>query len=65
MNKTESPMKVTAIAPWFGAKRQLAPAIIAEIGPHSAWWEIFCGSLAVTLAKPPSAIETVNDLHSD
>lgn len=58
-------MKVSAIAPWFGSKRNLAPEICAEFGPHAAYWEPFCGSMAVLLAKQPAAMETVNDLHGD
>jgi DNA adenine methylase len=60
-----SEMKVTAIAPWFGGKRNLAPKIIELLGPHRAYWEPFCGSCAVLLAKEPSSMETVNDLHGD
>ncbi len=62
---TTSDMKVTAIAPWYGGKRTMAPVIIEELGPHRAYWEPFCGSMAVLLAKPPSGMETVNDLHRD
>jgi DNA adenine methylase len=62
---TESPMKVRAIAPWFGAKRNLAPIIVELLGPHSAYWEPFCGSMAVLLAKPTCRCESVNDLHGD
>lgn len=58
-------MKITAIAPWFGSKRTLAPKIVEVLGPHRAYWEPFCGSMAVLLAKPPCASETVNDLHGD
>jgi DNA adenine methylase len=58
-------MKVKAIAPWFGSKRNLAPDIIAELGPHRAYWEPFCGSISVLLAKPRSSMETVNDLNGD
>lgn len=58
-------MKITAILPYFGGKRTLAPRIVAELGPHNAYWEPFCGSLAVLFAKPRSPIETVNDLHGD
>jgi DNA adenine methylase len=58
-------MPVTAISPWFGGKRTLAPAIVAELGPHRVYWEPFCGSMAVLLAKPAVAMETVNDLHGD
>jgi DNA adenine methylase len=58
-------MHITAIAPWFGSKRVLAHRIIAELGPHRAYWEPFCGSMSVLLAKVPVAMETVNDMHGD
>lgn len=58
-------MKIKAIAPWFGSKRTLAPTIVEELGPHKSYWEPFCGSMAVLLCKPPSRMETVNDLHGD
>ena len=58
-------MKITAIAPYFGGKRNLAPRIVAEFGPHRAYWEPFVGSCAVLFAKPRIAFETVNDLHGD
>lgn len=56
---------ITALAPWFGSKRTLAPRIVAALGPHAAYWEPFCGSMAVLLAKPRATMETVNDLHGD
>lgn len=56
---------IGALAPWFGGKRTMAPAIVAELGPHTAYWEPFAGSMAVLLAKPPSRTEVVNDLHGD
>ena len=58
-------MKITAVAPWFGAKRTIAPKIVESIGPHSAYWEPFCGSCAVLFAKEPCRLETVNDLHGE
>ncbi len=58
-------MKIKALAPWFGAKRNLAPYIVKALGPHRSYWEPFCGSLAVLLEKPPASMETVNDLHGD
>jgi DNA adenine methylase len=60
-----SEMKITAIAPWFGGKRTLAPEIVKELGPHRAYWEPFCGGMSVLLSKPPCSMETVNDLHGD
>lgn len=60
-----SKMKIAALAPWFGSKRNLAPLITEELGPHRIYWEPFCGSMAVLLAKSPCVMETVNDLHGD
>lgn len=61
---TDKP-KIKAIAPWFGGKRAMAPRIVAELGEHRSYWEPFCGSMAVLLAKPKSTFETVNDLNGD
>lgn len=58
-------MKIKSIAPWFGGKRMLAPTIVDLIGKHNVYWEPFCGSMAVLMAKPPCVMETVNDLHGD
>lgn len=58
-------MKIGALAPWFGSKRTMAPLIVRELGEHSSYFEPFCGSMAVLLAKPKSRQETVNDLHGD
>jgi len=57
--------KVTAIVPWFGGKRTMAPLIVRELGKHTQYFEPFCGSMAVLFAKEPSQKETVNDLHGD
>lgn len=57
-------MKIKALAPWFGGKRNLAPQIVELLGPHRVYWEPFCGSMAVLMAKPPCVMETVNDLHA-
>lgn len=48
--------------PYFGAKQNLAPWIIDHFPRHEHYVEPYAGSLAVLLAKPPSAHETVNDL---
>lgn len=47
---------------YAGAKVTLASRIAALFPPHGHYVEPFCGSLAVLLAKPPSDMETVNDL---
>lgn len=58
-------MTIKALAPWFGGKRTLAPVIVQELGSHSQYFELFCGSCAVLFAKEPTQKETVNDLHGD
>lgn len=58
-------MQVKSIAPWFGGKRTMAPAIVRELGDHQQYFEPFCGSMAVLFAKEVSRCETVNDLHGD
>lgn len=62
---TQADMKIKAIAPWFGGKRTLAPAIVRQLGKHTQYFEPCCGSMAVLLAKKPSQKETVNDMHGD
>lgn len=47
--------------PYFGSKQTLAPWIVSLLPPHEHYVEPYCGSLAVLLAKAPSAHETVND----
>lgn len=56
---------ITAIVPWFGSKRKLAPKIIEALGRHRTYWEPFAGSMSVLLSKPIATMETVNDLHGD
>lgn len=66
MSTIDTPeMKYTALLPWFGSKRTMAPMIAQELGKHRAYWEPFCGSMAVLLQKPLSGHETVNDLHGE
>jgi DNA adenine methylase len=50
---------------YYGGKTTLAAAIAALLPPHEHYVEPFAGSLAVLLAKPPSRMETVNDLDGD
>lgn len=53
-NTQQHGANINAILPYFGAKRVLAPAIIQELGNHTAYWEPFCGSMAVLLINGPS-----------
>lgn len=47
---------------YYGSKHRLASQIIKYLPPHNAWVEAFCGSAAITLAKPPAPIEVINDM---
>ncbi len=58
-------MKITALAPWFGGKRTLAPRIVAELGPHHSFWDVFCGGISIIFAKDRVRQECCNDLHGD
>jgi DNA adenine methylase len=62
---TESPMKMTAVAPLAGCKRNLARRLHEVFGPHNAYWAPFCGGLGDFLTKPTARIEVLNDLHRD
>jgi len=50
---------------YFGGKGMLGPTIADLLPAHLHYVEPYCGSLAVLLAKPQSAMETVNDLDGD
>lgn len=50
---------------YFGGKTAIADRIAALLPAHEHYVEPFAGSLAVLLAKPPSRMETVNDLDGD
>jgi DNA adenine methylase len=51
--------------PYFGGKILLAARLVNLMPEHQHYVEPFGGSLAVILAKPPVAHETVNDLDQD
>jgi DNA adenine methylase len=50
---------------YYGAKQRLATRIVKMLPPHHAWVEGFCGSAAISLAKPPAPIEVINDLDGE
>ena len=50
---------------YYGAKQRLASRLVAELPPHTAWVEAFCGSAALTLAKKPAPIEVINDINGE
>lgn len=48
-----------------GSKWNIARQLVNLIPEHHSYIELFFGSGAVLFNKPPSDIETVNDLDSD
>ena len=58
-------MRAKAPFGYYGAKLRIARRIVQDLPPHNAWVEAFCGSAAVTLAKPPVAIEIINDADGE
>jgi DNA adenine methylase len=50
---------------YWGGKQTLAPLIISNIPAHTTYVEPFLGGGAVFWAKPPSAVEVVNDLNRE
>ena len=56
---------MNALLNYPGAKWGMAKEIIALMPSHRSYLEPFFGSGAVLFNKPPSAIETVNDIDGD
>src|SRR3954469_8509285 len=50
---------------WTGGKTRMLKYILGIIPPHICYCEPFAGGLAVLLAKEPSQVEVINDIHSD
>jgi len=65
--ETEKPKEGRLRPPlhWYGGKWMYAPRIVAMTPEHRCFVEVFCGSCAVTLAKPPSPVEVLNDLDGE
>jgi DNA adenine methylase len=57
--------KPRPVVGWAGGKARLCKHIVPLIKPHTCYVEVFGGGLAVFLAKPPSAVEVINDINGD
>lgn len=60
--------QISALVPYFGGKRSLAPRIVEEIcraGRPDFFAEPFCGSMAVSLAMPEIPTHIVSDKNAD
>ncbi len=63
-------MPIKAIAPWFGGKRTMASRIVAECcrpggRAPKAFWDLCCGSMAVSMEMPRCSHHHAVDLHGD
>lgn len=68
VDESPGPLNMVTSKPpfgYYGAKQRIAARIVASLPPHNAWVEAFCGSAAITLAKPPVPIEVINDLDDE
>ena len=54
-----------SILKYPGSKWRIAKQIVELIPPHRSYLEPFFGSGAVLFSKPPSPIETINDIDGD
>lgn len=54
-----------SILKYPGSKWRIADKLVDLIPPHHSYIEPYFGSGAVFFTKPPSAIETINDLDGD
>jgi len=58
------PVKRLSLVPYMGGKQRLIKTILPLIPKHSRYVEVFGGSAAILLNKPPSAVEVFNDIDS-
>lgn len=63
--KIPSYKKINTPFGYFGSKNKIALQLSKMLPPHYCWVEAFCGSAALTLAKPPVAIEVINDIDGE
>lgn len=58
-------MSTKPIVRWPGGKTRLLSRLLPLIRPHTLFVEAFAGGAAVTLAKPPSKVEVINDVNGE
>ena len=56
------PKPVRAAFSRYGGKYNMLPVILPLLPRHEVWLEAFAGAAWLTFAKPPAAVETINDL---
>jgi DNA adenine methylase len=50
---------------YYGGKQTMLKHILPLIPKHKYYTEAFCGGLAVYFAKPPSMLDTINDINGE
>lgn len=63
--RTKEVAEIKSILNYPGGKWGMAKEIVDLMPPHRSYLEPFFGSGAVLFNKPPSAIETINDIDGD
>ena len=56
---------MNALLKYAGSKWRIAPWIVSFFPPYKVYCEPYFGSGAVFFTKPPSGIETINDVNGD
>lgn len=57
-------MALTAF-PWYGGKSSKLKWLLPLLPQTKYFCEVFCGSAAVTLNKPPTSVDIINDISGD
>ncbi|MBZ2197257.1 DNA adenine methylase [Occultella gossypii] len=58
-------MALAPPAPYFGGKQRIAQRLVDLLPAHEHYVEPYAGGLSILMAKPPSKLETINDLDQD
>jgi len=63
--KSDAASRSTSPLRWYGSLNGYASQIVKLFPKHESYCEVFGGSAAILLSKPPSKIETFNDLDEN